>query len=203
MFVRFQQRKSDGRRPGMKYGYWPMLEAKLACKGKCGGGAPGFIDPSEQEGVWRQRGLTRKEWHCPAKPRCRWRVGATTGLNLIPYTLHVSLVESYREGGKPRHEHLADLGSIEGEFLPGFWADADPAAIRATFLVRAEHFFIGVHLRADYWARLDERLARLTNRITPEDAASIRDAIDARIPRPTAAELREITVWCAKYGREF
>jgi len=62
-----------------------------------------------------------------------------------PYGLAMSLVESRRENGKVRHEHLASLGSIETP-LSG-----------AT--------------RIEFWRRLHERLDQLSNRLTPRRGA--------------------------------
>jgi len=59
-----------------------------------------------------------------------------------PYGLAMSLVESRRENGKVRHEHLASLGSIE-----------TPLSVAA---------------RIGFWRRLHERLHQLSNRL--EDA---------------------------------
>jgi hypothetical protein len=61
------------------------------------------------------------------------------------YGLAMSLVESRRENGKVRHEHLASLGSIETP-LSG-----------AT--------------RIEFWRRLHERLDQLSNRLTPRRGA--------------------------------
>src|SRR5512133_1852172 len=56
-----------------------------------------------------------------------------------PYGLAMSLVESRRENGKVRHEHLASLGSIE-----------TPVSVAA---------------RIEFWRRLHERLDQLSSRL--------------------------------------
>jgi hypothetical protein len=79
-------------------------------------GKPRYLDPHKQKtdrigrplrSRWERVGpgfhnRPPTEWHCPAKPRCRWRIGTAAGLNLKPYTLLVSLVENTRVDGKIR-----------------------------------------------------------------------------------------------------
>lgn len=70
--------------------------------------------------------------------------------------LQVSLVETRRKNGTVRHEHLVSLGSI-----PVSPAIAD---------------------RIAFWARLHERLAKLSNRVRSEALGKIL----GRHPRPRA-----------------
>jgi len=83
-----------------------------------------------------------------------------------PSRLQVSLRESRRIGGKPRCEHIANLGSI-----PKPMTTAD---------------------RAAFWNRLHQRLAKLSNRIGVEEQGKILGAIHARIPMVTIDELRAL-----------
>jgi hypothetical protein len=56
---------------------------------------------------------------CPLRPRCRWRIGG----GRVPYRLLVAVIENRRVNGKVRQEHVADLGAIEGHWLPSFFAE--------------------------------------------------------------------------------
>jgi hypothetical protein len=76
-----------------------------------------------------------------------------------PYGLVVSLVETRRENGKVRHEHVASLGSIE-----------TPPSVAA---------------RVDFWHGLHERLAQLSNRLDAETRGKIMGAVHARVPMVT------------------
>ena len=82
-----------------------------------------------------------------------------------PYGLQVSLIQTRREGGKVRHEHIAGLGAIT---IPASAAD-----------------------RIAFWRRLHDRLSALSNRIVDEQS-KILDAVDERIPMPTPDELRDV-----------
>lgn len=82
-----------------------------------------------------------------------------------PYGLQVSLIQTRREGGKVRHEHIAGLGAIT---VPTSAAD-----------------------RIAFWRRLHDRLSALSNRIVDEQS-KILDAVDERIPMPTPDELRDV-----------
>src|ERR1700750_2209799 len=73
-----------------------------------------------------------------------------------PYGLAMSLVESRRENGKVRHEHLASLGSIE----------TPPSG--AT--------------RIEFWRRLHERLGELSNRLFAATRRQVNDAAHDRAP---------------------
>jgi hypothetical protein len=81
-----------------------------------------------------------------------------------PYGLAMSLVESRRENGKVRHEHLASLGSIE-----------TPPSVAA---------------RIEFWRRLHERLDQLSNRLDAETRGKVMDAVHARVPMVTPDEQR-------------
>jgi hypothetical protein len=89
-----------------------------------------------------------------------------------PYRLQLSLVETRRADGKVRHEHVASLGSIE---TPPTVAD-----------------------RVAFWARLHERLARLSNRLDGEAQGKVLGAVHARVPMVTADEQRVLQLENAK-----
>jgi hypothetical protein len=76
--------------------------------------------------------------------------------------LQVSFVVPHRFAGKVRQEHIAGLGSVR---MPPTVAD-----------------------RLVFWRKVEERLAKLGNRINAEDAARIRGSLFARIPMPSADE---------------
>jgi hypothetical protein len=76
------------------------------------------------------------------------------------HRLEVSIVETCREGGKIRQKHVASLGSVAGDLTA----------------------------HAAFWEECEARLARLANRLGPE-LDRLREAIAARIPRPTEAEI--------------
>jgi hypothetical protein len=82
-----------------------------------------------------------------------------------PYGLQVSLIQTRREGGKARHEHIAGLGAIT---VPTSAVD-----------------------RIAFWRRLHDRLSALSNRIVDEQG-KILVAVDERIPMPTPDELRDV-----------
>ena len=75
-------------------------------------------------------------------------------------------MQTRRVDGKVRSEHIASLGSV----------DAD----------------VSVRERLAFWAKLPERLARLGNRVGPEEHAKIYGALHARIPMVTAEEQRAV-----------
>jgi hypothetical protein len=81
-----------------------------------------------------------------------------------PYGLAMSLVETRRENGKVRHEHVASLGSIE-----------TPQSVVA---------------RIEFWRGLHERLDQLSNRLDPETRSKVMDAVHARVPMVTPDEQR-------------
>src|SRR4051812_4490520 len=80
--------------------------------------------------------------------------------------LDLSLIEAARRSGKPRHEHVASLGSI-----------AQPPTVAD---------------RIAFWRKLHERLAKLSNRIDAETHGHVLGAVHRRIPMVTADEQREV-----------
>jgi hypothetical protein len=81
-----------------------------------------------------------------------------------PYGLAMSLVDTRRENGRVRHEHVASLGSIE-----------TPPSIAALI---------------EFWRGLHERLAQLSNRLDAEMRTKVIDAVHARVPMVTPDEQR-------------
>jgi hypothetical protein len=119
------------------------------------------------------------------RPRCRWRIG-----ELTPYRLLVSLVETRRVAGTVRQEHIADLGAIDGHLLPSFYNGMDPtdaAKLQGLSWPRSS-----VWARFHFWERVDQTLARLSNRVTNPD--QIKAAINARIPRPSIDEVEAVQI---------
>jgi hypothetical protein len=90
--------------------------------------------------------------------------------------LGISLVETHRQDGRVRHQHVASLGSIVTE--PTI---AD---------------------RIAFWQRVNERLEALGNRIGPE-AAKIIAALHGRVPIPTIEEQRELKLENARADERF
>jgi hypothetical protein len=82
-----------------------------------------------------------------------------------PYGLQVSLIQTRREGGKVRHEHIAGLGAIT---IPASAAD-----------------------RMAFWRCLHVRLSALSIQIADEQA-KILEAVYERIPMLTPDEQREM-----------
>jgi hypothetical protein len=80
-------------------------------------------------------------------------------------TLQLSLVETRRENGRICHDHIAGLGSVP-----------DPASIAD---------------RIKFWADLNDRLAKLGNRLGP-DVSKVMGMIHDRVPMPTEEEQREL-----------
>jgi hypothetical protein len=182
MFVRFQERKSDGHEPG-------MVSARHMCAGKC----PDV--PGQRHGGWGRSG-----WGCPMRPRCRWRIGADQGVELQPYRLLVSLVENRRVDGKVRQEHIANLGAIDGHLLSGFYAGVEPTTVNAILSGRngtgmEAWYRASVHARDEFWRGVHQVLARLANRVNAEEAAKIIAAINARVPELTAEETAALPRW--------
>jgi hypothetical protein len=93
-----------------------------------------------------------------------------------PPSLYASIVESRRQDGRVQQVHVANLGSID-ERLAGH-----ALAIE----------------RWRFWRKVNERLSRLANRITPADDAAIRTAVYTRIPMPTPDEVRAAAIWEAE-----
>jgi hypothetical protein len=86
--------------------------------------------------------------------------------------LQLSLVETRREGGRVRHEHVASLGAIVASL-----AVAD---------------------RVEFWTRLHQRLMRLSNRLDAELQAKILGDVHARVPMPTQDEIAALAFERAK-----
>jgi len=91
-----------------------------------------------------------------------------------PYGLAMSLVETRRENGKVRHEHVASLGSIE-----------TPLSVAA---------------RIEFWRGLHERLDQLSNRLDAETRGKVIGAVHARVPMVTPDEQRALQLEKAKGG---
>jgi hypothetical protein len=87
--------------------------------------------------------------------------------------LHASLMQTRRVSGKIHSEHIASLGSVDVG-----------ASVRERFT---------------FWAKLPERLARLANRVGPDDHAKIYAALYARIPMVTPEDQRSIQEENAKH----
>jgi hypothetical protein len=86
--------------------------------------------------------------------------------------LQLSLIETRREGGKVRHEHIASLGAIT----------ASPTVAN----------------RVEYWQDLHQRLGRLANRLDGEMQAKILATVHARVPMPTVEEIHVLNLEEAK-----
>jgi hypothetical protein len=80
--------------------------------------------------------------------------------------LQASLMHTRRVAGKMHSEHIASLGSV----------DAD----------------VSVRERLAFWIAIEERLARLGNRVGPDDRDKIIAALCARIPFLTPDDLRGV-----------
>ena len=138
MFVRFREMKAERYGPGERI-----------CAGKC----------KDRPRVYARHGIGMYVQGrtflkgCPLKPLCPLAQPRTR--------LEVSIIETHREGGKVKQEHIASLGSVVGD---------------------------GVEARVWFWQACDERLASLANRIGP-DMHRLRQAIAMRIPEPTREEV--------------
>jgi hypothetical protein len=91
--------------------------------------------------------------------------------------LQVSLVETHRCNGKVRADHIASLGSI---LTPADIAD-----------------------RIAFWAKLHQRLARLSNRISAKQHGELLASIHERVPMVTVAEQRDLQLANAKADAQF
>jgi hypothetical protein len=134
----------------------------------------------------------------PSRRRWRWRIGHESGVELVPYRLLVALVENQRVDGKIRQTYIADLGSIDGHLLSGFYAALEPANVNA-ILSYGEHgmeawYRASVRARVQFWQHLHQTLSRLVNRIDQEQANKIMAAVAARIPTPMATEREFATI---------
>jgi hypothetical protein len=89
-----------------------------------------------------------------------------------PRRLQLSLVETRREGGKVRHEHVASLGAVP-----------TPLTVAA---------------RVAFWQSLHQRLARLSNRLDGAMHAKILGDVHARVPMPTVDEIHALNLEEAK-----
>ena len=142
MFIRFRQVKAE------RYG-----DGERICAGKCKDRPRYHV-----RGNFWVRGRTFLEG-CPMKPICP--------LANPRIRLEVSIIETRREGGKVKQQHVASLGSILVDYT--------------------------IEDRVYFWAACDERLARLANRIGP-DMDRLRQAIAARIPLPTDDDRAKLDV---------
>jgi hypothetical protein len=86
--------------------------------------------------------------------------------------LQASLMQTKRAAGKMLTEHIASLGSV----------DAD----------------VSIRERLAFWSKLPERLARLGNRVGPDEHGKIYGALHARIPMVTPGEQRALQLENAK-----
>lgn len=84
------------------------------------------------------------------------------------HRLQLSLVETRRENGKVRHEHVASLGAIPS-----------PLTVAG---------------RVEYWQDLHRRLGRLSNRLDSETQAKILAAVHARVPMPTVDDIHALNL---------
>jgi hypothetical protein len=106
----------------------------------------------------------------------------------------VSLIENRRVDGRTRQEHIADLGAIDGHWLPAFFNGVAPEHANAARIDNMQWFRRSIAARLDFWTALEERFTRLSNRLTADDVAKIRTSIHARIPRPSDREVIELKV---------
>jgi hypothetical protein len=188
MFVRFRERSNDGREPLYGNGV-PVDSATLQCAGKCNSA----LREGRSIGKWtghRAGPGFRCRSGCPLQPRCRWLIDGKT-----PYRLLVSLIENRRIDGKVRQEHIADFGAIEGHLLPSFYAEPHDAV--SSWSIRS------ICARLAFWNDLEERLGRLSNRISAEEADKVRAAVHARIPKPTDADIEKVEFWRAENNRSY
>lgn len=115
MFVRFRERKSDGRQP-------LFVAAMIMCDGWCK-----VRRPKDYATTYAPPPPSRQR--CRKSSPCRWRIGFVgEDLELMPYRLLVSVAHNQRIAGKVRQQHIADLGSIDGHLLPAFFNGIEPSA---------------------------------------------------------------------------
>src|ERR1700691_2218521 len=101
----------------------------------------------------------------------------STGYRQLLRRLQVSIVATRRDGGKVRHEHIASLGSVDGQ--------------------------LSVADRVAFWKRVHDRLARLSNRIDPAMQGRLLGELHARIPMPTVDEQNSLKLENAKADERF
>jgi hypothetical protein len=121
------------------------------------------------------------------KPRCRWLIDG----KLAPYRVLVSLIENRRVDGRVCQEQIADLGSIEGHLLLGFFPEGEASS----FGNFDQWHYASVQARDQFWCGVRERLARLANRISTEAASEIIASLAARIPIPTEDDFRALDLY--------
>ena len=133
-----------------------------------------------------------REWrHGTRRPRSRWRIGIDEGIELVPYRLHITLAENRRVSGKVKQEHVADLGSIDGVFIPSFWEGLTPHLLDK---VRGKDWERrSLRARVDFWERAKPRLDRLANRLGPE-LKRFRMTINAHVPWPKEPERAKLAL---------
>jgi hypothetical protein len=137
MFIRFREMTAE------RYG-----EGKRECAGKC-------RDRPRYHARWVAGFIVKGRTFlqgCPMKPLCP--------LVHKRHRLEVSIVETYREGGRVRQRHVASLGSVYDDSFAA---------------------------RENFWLECEARLARLSNRVGP-NLDRLRQAIAARIPPLTDAD---------------
>src|SRR5271169_1402515 len=88
-----------------------------------------------------------------------------------------SLMQTRRVAGKMQSEHIASLGTVDAA--------------------------VSVRERLAFWAELPARLARLGNRVGPDDQPKIYGALHARIPMVTPDEQRAVQAENAKDDERF
>jgi hypothetical protein len=149
-----------------------FIGAELQCAGRC---HPDFRNRRAGPGARYLSG-------CPLKPHCRWLIAGKP-----PHRLLVSLIENRRIDGKVRQEHIGDLGAIDGHMLLSFFSEPMPA----------EWHVMSISTRLAFWNELNERLARLSNRISTEDTVKIRASVQERVPQPTTEDIHQLEAWNA------
>jgi hypothetical protein len=134
-----------------------------------------------------------REWrHGTRRLRSRWRVGIDEGLELVPYRLHITLAENRRVSGKVKQQHVADLGSIDGVFLPAFW---EGLTLHLLDKVRSKDWERqSLRARVDFWERAQARLDRLANRLRAPELKRFRMTINAHVPWPKEPERAKLAL---------
>jgi hypothetical protein len=91
--------------------------------------------------------------------------------------LQASLMQTRRVAGKVQAEHIASLGAVDAS--------------------------MSVRERLAFWAKMPDHMARLGNRVAPDDQAKIFGALHARIPMVTPDDQRAIQEENAKDDEQF